>query len=156
MVWCASAFAAARATRARLVLLAAVAIDVKWMKNRYKVSARVYVSPTYFAPAAAVRRRGRALVTPYELNDGCSDAGAIGLGQVDGPEDVILDGTTTSIAEAGTATSSVSSAPDHKRHEVYRAYRRQPLGMRFRPRRRAARLRRRHGPLQGDARPARS
>ena len=32
-----------------LILLVAVAIDVRWLKNRYKVLAKVYVSPTFLA-----------------------------------------------------------------------------------------------------------
>ena len=33
-----------------LILLVAVATDVRWLKNRQKLLSRIYVSPTYFAP----------------------------------------------------------------------------------------------------------
>ena len=40
-----------------LVLLAAVAIDVRWLKNRHEFLSKIYVSPTYAAlpPAPADR-----------------------------------------------------------------------------------------------------
>ena len=47
-----------------IVLLVAVAIDVKWLKNRLKVLSRVYVSPILFCPAAEPDNRGRLALCP--------------------------------------------------------------------------------------------
>ena len=45
-----------------IVLLLAVAIDVRWLKNRLKVLSRVYVSPAYFAlPSAPTTEPGFAI-----------------------------------------------------------------------------------------------
>ncbi len=73
-----------------LVLLAAVAIDVKWLKNRGKILSRVYVSPTYLGlkdcPSTAEGSK-----SPYALNNKLGDVEVIGLGRIEGPEDPILD-----------------------------------------------------------------
>ena len=60
-----------------MVLLAAVAIDVRWLKNRHKFLSKVYVSPTYaeLPPAPAT-----AGASPYALNDRLRAVEAIGLG----------------------------------------------------------------------------
>ena len=49
--------------------------------------------------------------SPYALNDRLAKTEYIGLGEVEGPEDVIVDRTTTSIAAPGMARSSASSRP---------------------------------------------
>lgn len=72
------------------MMLLAVGIDVKWSRNRSKAIEKIYVVPTYFklgqrhdvAPDSG---------TPYALNNRLRDAEAIGLGKLDGPEDVIFD-----------------------------------------------------------------
>jgi ribose transport system permease protein len=72
------------------ILLLAVGIDVKWLKNKEKAISKIYVVPTYkrLAPAPSTLTGSG---TPYEENNRLSDAIAIGEGEVDGPEDVILD-----------------------------------------------------------------
>ena len=69
-----------------LVLIAAVAIDVRWLKNRHKVLSKVYVSPTYAALPPAPATEGSS---PYALNDRLRPVEAIGLDAIDGPEDVL-------------------------------------------------------------------
>src|ERR1700722_8643081 len=55
-----------------IVLLIAVAIDVRWLKNRLKVLSRIYVSPSYFkmtpAPSTA-----EGSDSPYAVNDKLRD-----------------------------------------------------------------------------------
>jgi ribose transport system permease protein len=62
-----------------IVLLVAVAIDVRWLKNRLKVLSRVYVSPSYFKlgprPSTA-----EGTDSPYALNDKLRDVELIGQG----------------------------------------------------------------------------
>ena len=72
------------------ILLLAVAIDVRWLKNRSKILARAYVSPTYFKlPPLPETAAGSS--SAYALNDKLRGVEAIGLGELDGPEDVTFD-----------------------------------------------------------------
>ncbi|NGN44026.1 ABC transporter permease [Mesorhizobium sp. CGMCC 1.15528] len=113
-----------------LVLLAAVAIDVKWLKNRAKVLSRVYVSPTYM-------KLGRSPDTaehsgsPYAVNDRLKNVELIGLGEIDGPEDPILDAQGN--LYSGTRQGDIVRflAPDYTRKEVFVHTGGHPLGMAF-------------------------
>ena len=72
------------------MMLVAVGIDVKWARNRNKAIDKIYVVPTFF------KLGGRHDISPgtasaYALNNRLRDAEAIGLGKLDGPEDVIFD-----------------------------------------------------------------
>jgi ribose transport system permease protein len=100
------------------ILLMAVAIDVRWLKNRAKLLARSYVSPTYFA-LPPLQKVSRAPDTPYAINDLLSDAEPIGVGQVDGPEDVILDVEGNLYCGSRDGDIIRFLAPDHKVREVY-------------------------------------
>lgn len=113
-----------------IILLAAVAIDVRWLKNRHKVLAKVYVSPAFRSlPAAPSTERGSS--SPYALNDRLRDVSLIGLNKVDGPEDVILD--ENDHVYAGTRTGDIVRflAPDYTRQEVFAHVGGRPLGMAF-------------------------
>ncbi|MBN9550240.1 MAG: SMP-30/gluconolactonase/LRE family protein [Alphaproteobacteria bacterium] len=113
-----------------LVLLAAVAIDVKWLKNRGKVLSRVYVSPTYMKLGASPAT-GEHSGSPYALNDRLRDVELIGLGEIEGPEDPILDAEGN--LYSGTRQCDIIRflAPDHKRKEVFVHIGGHPLGMAF-------------------------
>ncbi len=100
------------------ILLMAVAIDVRWLKNRAKLLARSYVAPTYFA-LPPLQKVSRAPDTPYAINDLLSDAEPIGVGQVDGPEDVILDAEGNLYCGSRDGDIIRFLAPDHKVREVY-------------------------------------
>ncbi|TCT11696.1 monosaccharide ABC transporter membrane protein (CUT2 family) [Tepidamorphus gemmatus] len=109
-----------------LVLLIAVAIDVRWLKNRNKVLAKVYVSPTYAdLPPAPGTDDG----SPYALNDRLRPVEAIGLGEIDGPEDVILDEDDNIYVGNRTGDIVRFLAPDYSRHEVFAHVGGRPLGM---------------------------
>lgn len=109
-----------------LVLLIAVAIDVRWLKNRNKVLAKVYVSPTYSGlPAAPGTHEG----SPYALNDRLRPVEAIGLGEIDGPEDVILDEDDHIYVGNRTGDIVRFLAPDYTSHEVFAHVGGRPLGM---------------------------
>lgn len=72
------------------ILLLAIAVDVKWAKNRGKAIQKSYVNPTYLDFGALPDSRAGS-GSPYAINDRLRGAEAIGLDQVEGPEDVILD-----------------------------------------------------------------
>jgi ribose transport system permease protein len=113
-----------------IILLAAVAVDVRWLKNRHKVLAKVYVSPAFRSlPEAPGTERGSS--SPYALNDRLHNVSLIGLNQVDGPEDVILD--ENDHIYAGTRTGDIVRffAPDYSRQEIYAHVGGRPLGMAF-------------------------
>lgn len=113
-----------------LILLAAVAIDVRWMKNRLKVLNRAYVSPAYLAlPDNPETREGSGSV--YEVNNRLGDADVIGKGELDGPEDVILDEDDNLYCGSRHGDVIRFFAPDYKRHEVYAHIGGHPLGMAF-------------------------
>ncbi|TIN59977.1 MAG: ABC transporter permease, partial [Mesorhizobium sp.] len=71
-----------------LVLIAAVLFDAKWVKNRGKLLSKVYVSPTYLKLPNLTPPTGTDVLA---VNDRLGAAELIGLGAVEGPEDVVLD-----------------------------------------------------------------
>ncbi|MBN9526778.1 MAG: SMP-30/gluconolactonase/LRE family protein [Alphaproteobacteria bacterium] len=111
-----------------LVLLGAVAIDVRWLKNRHKVLSKVYVSPVF---AALPPAPGTDAGSPYALNDRLRGVELIGLGEIDGPEDVILDDDDHIYAGNRTGDIIRFLAPDYRRWEVYAHVGGRPLGMAF-------------------------
>jgi len=113
-----------------LVLLLAIAIDVRWGKWRKTLQSKVYVSPGYLAlpPAPSF---DPAASTPYAMNDRLGDAEIIGLGEIDGPEDVILDRDDNIYASARQGDIVRFLAPDYARHEVFAHVGGRPLGMAF-------------------------
>jgi len=113
-----------------IVLLIAVAIDVRWLKNRLKVLSKVYVSPAYFklppCPSAA-----EGADSPYALNDKLRDVELIGLGEIDAAEDPILDINDDLFFGSRKGDIIRYFGPDHKRWEVYVHVGGMPLGMAF-------------------------
>jgi ribose transport system permease protein len=111
-----------------IVLLAAVAIDVRWLKNRLKFLSKVYVSPTYAELPPAPAMEGDS---PYALNDRLRPVEAIGLDRIDGPEDVILDKDDNIYVGNRTGDIVRFLAPDYSRQEVFAHVGGRPLGMAF-------------------------
>jgi len=72
-----------------LILLLAIAVDVRFIRNREKILSRLYMSPTYHRLAPAPDADDAT--SPYALNDRLDKVELIGLGQLDGAEDVIFD-----------------------------------------------------------------
>jgi len=111
-----------------LILLVAVAIDVKWLKNRLKVLSRVYVSPAYFAlPRSPTTEPG----SPFALNDKLHDVEVIGLGEIEGPEDVIIDRAGNLYCGNRFGDVVRFFGPDHKRWEIFAHIGGGPLGLSF-------------------------
>ena len=113
-----------------LLLAVAVTIDIRWLKNRHKVLNEVYVAPVYLKmgePESAVPGSG----SPYELNNRLSEADAIGLGELEGPEDVILD--RDDHLYCGTRHGEIVRffAPDYTRSEIFAHVGGFPLGLAF-------------------------
>lgn len=113
-----------------IILLAAIAIDVRWLKNRYKLLAKVYVSPAYLAlPPCPATDPGAD--SPYAQNDKLRDVKLIGLGEVEGPEDVIFD--RDGHLYTGTRFGDIVRfrAPDYDTPEIFAHTGGHPLGLAF-------------------------
>jgi ribose transport system permease protein len=113
-----------------LLLAVAVTIDIRWLKNRHKVLNEVYVAPVYLA-MGPTQSAEPASGTPYALNSRLSQADAIGLGALEGPEDVILDANDH--LYCGTRHGEIVRffAPDYTRSEVFAHVGGFPLGLAF-------------------------
>ena len=113
-----------------LMLAVAVTIDIRWLKNRHKVLNEVYVAPVYLA-MGPTRSAEPGSGTPYALNNRLSVADAIGLGALEGPEDVILDADDH--LYCGTRHGEIVRffAPDYTRSEVFAHVGGFPLGLAF-------------------------
>jgi ribose transport system permease protein len=113
-----------------IVLMIAVAIDVRWLKNRSKVLSRVYVSPAYFKlPPMPSTAEGSP--SPYAVNNKLHDVELIGLGEIDAAEDPILDLDDNLYFGSRQGDIVRYFGPDHKRWEVYVHVGGMPLGMAF-------------------------
>ena len=111
-----------------LLLLLAVAVDIRWLKNRSKLLSRVYVSPTWFAlPPAADTAAGSG--SAYAVNDSLAAVEAIGLGVLDGPEDMIFDSADNLYTGGRQGDILRFFAPDYTRHEVFVHLGGFPLGL---------------------------
>jgi len=70
------------------ILIAILAIDVRFRKNRHRLLASTYLDPVSFEVDAVEDMKGRM---PHETAPKLASATLLGTGEVDGPEDVILD-----------------------------------------------------------------
>jgi ribose transport system permease protein len=113
-----------------VILLLAVAIDVKWLKNRFKLLNRAYVAPTYVAlPPCQSTQPGSG--SPYAQNNLLSAARGIGVGKLDGPEDIILDNEDNLYCGSRHGDIIRFFPPDYTRHEIYAHIGGFTLGMAF-------------------------
>ena len=113
-----------------LMLAVAVTLDIRWLKNRHKVLDEVYVTPIHHRMGetqSAVPGSG----SPYALNNEISQTEYIGLDELEGPEDVILDRDDN--LYCGTRHGEIVRffAPDYKRSEVFAHTGGFPLGLAF-------------------------
>jgi ribose transport system permease protein len=113
-----------------LILLLAVAIDVRWLKNRFKILNKAYVAPTYFElPECPSTQPDSG--SPYAQNNKLSAARGIGVGEVDGPEDIILDDDDNLYCGSRHGDILRFFPPDYTRHEVYAHVGGHTLGLAF-------------------------
>jgi ribose transport system permease protein len=113
-----------------IILLTAVFLDVRWVKNRQKLINSTYVSPGYLRlPDAPSTEPGSDSV--FAPNDKLRDVQIIGLGQVECPEDVLIDRSGN--LYCGTRQGDIARffGPDFKRHEIFAHIGGMPLGMNF-------------------------
>ncbi|QKC99077.1 ABC transporter permease [Mesorhizobium sp. NZP2298] len=113
-----------------LVLIAAVLFDAKWVKNRGKLLNKVYVSPTYLRLPEQAATVGSSVLA---VNDKLGATKLIGLGDVEGPEDVVLDRDDNLYTGTRHGTIMRFLAPDYGRCEVFARIGGHPLGLAFAP-----------------------
>ena len=112
------------------ILLLAAALDIRWFKNRHKAVQELYVSPAYLE----LPRLSEDIAAPHAAfapNDRLKHVETIGLGQIEAPEDVILDADDHLYSGNRYGEIIRFFAPDYKTHEVYARIGGQPLGMAF-------------------------
>ncbi|MCP1848150.1 MULTISPECIES: ABC transporter permease [unclassified Bradyrhizobium] len=113
-----------------LILLVAAGTDVRWSMNLGGVIQRIYVNPI-FVPLASAPSVQRGSASPYAQNDRLTKAQAIGLDQVEGPEDVILDRQGRVYGSARDGNVIRFSGPNFETREVFAHIGGRPLGMQF-------------------------
>lgn len=118
-----------RMVLAGILVLAAV-IDIRWLKNRHRIVNKVYVSPTYHG-MPPLPSTAPDCGTAWALNDRLRPATPIGLGRIEGPEDVILDRHDNLYAGSRHGDIIRFLAPDYERMEVFAHIGGTPLGMAF-------------------------
>src|SRR6266850_5792126 len=113
-----------------ILLAAAVTIDIRWLKNRHKVLNDVYVAPIY-SRMGETQSAVPGTASPYALNNKLARTEYIGLGELEGPEDVILD--EDDHLYCGTRHGEIVRffAPDYQRSEVFAHTGGFPLGLAF-------------------------
>ncbi|MEQ1806671.1 MAG: SMP-30/gluconolactonase/LRE family protein, partial [Burkholderiaceae bacterium] len=118
-----------RMVLAGILLLAAV-IDIRWLKNRHRIVNKVYVSPTYHA-MGELPSTAPDCGTTWALNDKLRAVKVIGLGRIEGPEDVILDRDNNLYAGSRHGDIIRFFPPEYERMEIYAHIGGTPLGMAF-------------------------
>ncbi len=118
-----------RMVLAGILLLAAV-IDIRWLKNRHRIVNKVYVSPTYHA-MGPLPSTAPDCGTTWALNDKLRNVKVIGLGRIEGPEDVILDRDNNLYAGSRHGDIIRFFPPDYERMEIFAHIGGTPLGMAF-------------------------
>jgi simple sugar transport system permease protein/ribose transport system permease protein len=111
-----------------LLLLTAVFLDARWVKNRHKILRTVYISPTF-------RKMPKMSTTeassPLAVNNRLGDIDVIGLGILDGAEDVIFDRYDNLYTGSRHGEILRFFPPDYTRHEVFAHVGGAPQGMAF-------------------------
>jgi ribose transport system permease protein len=118
-----------RMVLASILILAAV-IDIRWLKNRHRIVSKVYVSPTYHA-LPPLPSTAPDCGTAWAQNDKLRNVKVIGLGRIEGPEDVILDRHDNLYAGSRHGDIIRFFPPEYERMEVYAHIGGTPLGMAF-------------------------
>ena len=112
------------------ILVIAATIDIRWLKNRHRILAKVYVSPTYH-PMPPLPDTAAGGNSPFAVNDKLRDVKEIGLGRIEAPEDVILDRHDNLYAGSRQGDIIRFLAPDYEQMEVFAHIGGTPLGLAF-------------------------
>ena len=116
-----------------IILLLTILIDVRWVKNRFRLLNKVYVSPSFFnlprSAALISEDNEKGTKSPYVFNNKLKDVRVIGLGKVEGPEDVLLDDDDNLYAGNRHGDIVRFYGKNHEKMEVFAHVGGHPLGL---------------------------
>lgn len=108
------------------ILIAAVFLDKRWNNNRHKLLNSVYISPAFKSlPAPMSTDEG----APCAPNDKLNKVPTLGLGILEGAEDVVFDRDDNLYTGNRHGDIQRWYAPDYTRHDVLAHIGGSPLGM---------------------------
>ena len=108
------------------IIIVILAIDVKFRKNRHRLLASTYLDPVAF-DAGPIEGMGGLM--PDETTPRLKAAEILAAGQVDGPEDVLLDAVGNIYCGSRDGYLYRIPAPDHARAQVLAKIGGRPLGL---------------------------
>lgn len=111
-----------------LIIILILAIDVKFRKNRHRLLASTYLDPVKVTLEST---RGMAGLMPHEIAPKLARAETLGVGKLDGPEDVILDKDGNLYCGNRDGRILRLSAPDYSEISVVAKIGGRPLGLAF-------------------------
>lgn len=108
------------------IIIGILAIDVKFRKNRHRLLASTYLDPSAFDTQKVHGMRG---LMPGESAPRLKGATILAAGQVDGPEDVLLDDAGNIYCGSRDGYLFRIIGPDHTKVEVLAKIGGRPLGL---------------------------
>jgi ribose transport system permease protein len=111
-----------------VIIIAILALDVKFRKNRHRLLASTYLDPVALEVDGP---RGTERLMPNAVAPKLSGAGLIGTGKIDGPEDVLLDDDDNLYCGTRDGRIMRFAAPDHTEVNVLAKIGGRPLGLAF-------------------------
>jgi ribose transport system permease protein len=108
------------------IIIVILAIDVKFRKNRHRLLASTYLDPVALEVEDATAMAG---LMPDAIAPKLSAATLIGSGQIDGPEDVLLDAEDNLYCGTRDGRIVRFAAPDHAEMTVFAKIGGRPLGL---------------------------
>lgn len=110
------------------IIILILGIDVKFRKNRHRLLASTYLDPVAFEPDEVKDMEGKM---PTDTPPRLAAAEIIASGQVDGPEDVLLDMDGNIYCGTRDGRLLKIAAPDHKQVSTFARIGGRPLGLAF-------------------------
>jgi ribose transport system permease protein len=110
------------------VIIAILAIDVRFRKNRHRLLASSYVDPVDFKLDEV---RGMTGLMPHETAPRLRDAEILAAGKLDGPEDVLLDADGNLYCGTRDGCLLRLPPPDYSSVEIVARIGGRPLGLAF-------------------------
>lgn len=110
------------------ILIVVLALDMKYRKERHRILARTYLDPASMKMDPIT---GMEKLAPEKVPAKLKGASLLGVGEIDGPEDVILD--RQDHLYCGTRDGRIMRllAPDYTEVETYAKIGGRPLGLAF-------------------------
>jgi ribose transport system permease protein len=110
------------------IIIAILAVDVKFRKNRHRLLASTYLDPVSVEVSPV---KGMAGLMPHEIGPKLAKAEILAPGRLDGPEDVILDNEGYLYCGNRDGRILRLAPPDYSQVEVLAKIGGRPLGLAF-------------------------